>query len=81
MGPVSGPTHIAAAVQTPAVIILGGYEVAGNAHYEGNRTLTTAIECSPCWLKTPCPIDRACLRQIEPETVEQSIRDLWASKR
>jgi len=81
VGPVSGPTHIAAAVRTPAVIILGGYEVADNAHYEGNRTLALTLPCSPCWLRTPCPIDRACLRGIDPETVEQSIRDVWGTGR
>jgi ADP-heptose:LPS heptosyltransferase len=78
VAPVSGPSHIAAAVGTPAVVIVGGYELAANATYPGNKVFYTAIGCSPCWLRTPCPIDRECLRQILPEAVEQAVRGLLA---
>jgi ADP-heptose:LPS heptosyltransferase len=79
VGPVSGPMHIAAAVGTPAVVILGGYELAENAAtYPGNQVFYTPIECSPCWLRMPCPIDRECLRRIKPEAVERAVWDIWA---
>jgi len=80
VGPVSGPVHIASAVRTPAVVILGGYEQPENAAYPGNKILYTPIECSPCWLRTPCPIDRECLRRISPATVKEAIGELWRSR-
>lgn len=76
VAPVSGPLHIAAAVGTPAVVIVGGYELPANATYPGNKVFHTSIECSPCWLRTPCPIDRECLKQISPEAVERAVREI-----
>jgi ADP-heptose:LPS heptosyltransferase len=80
VAPVSGPVHIASAVRTPAVVILGGYELPENTVYSGNRILYTPIECSPCWLKTPCPIDRECLRRISPESVQKAIEEVWRKR-
>jgi ADP-heptose:LPS heptosyltransferase len=80
VAPVSGPVHIASAVRTPAVVILGGYELPENTVYPGNRVLYTPMQCSPCWLKTPCPIDRECLRRISPETVQEAIYEVWRSE-
>ena len=80
VAPVSGPVHIAAAVRTPAVVILGGYELPENTAYPGNRILYTPMECSPCWLRTPCPIDRECLRRISPESVQKAIDEVWRSR-
>jgi ADP-heptose:LPS heptosyltransferase len=80
VAPVSGPVHIASAVRTPAVVILGGYEQPENTAYPGNKILYTPIECSPCWLKTPCPIDRECLRRISPESVREAIDEVWRSR-
>jgi ADP-heptose:LPS heptosyltransferase len=80
VAPVSGPVHIASAVRTPAVVILGGYELPENTFYPGNKILYTPIECSPCWLKTPCPIDRECLRRISPESVQRAIDEVWKSR-
>jgi ADP-heptose:LPS heptosyltransferase len=78
VAPVSGPVHIASAVRTPAVVILGGYELPENTAYPGNKILYTPIECSPCWLRTPCPFDRECLRRISPETVQKAIDEVWS---
>jgi len=80
VAPVSGPRHIASAVRTPAVVILGGYELPENTFYPGNKILYTPIECSPCWLRTPCPIDRECLRRISPESVQKAIDELWRGR-
>lgn len=77
VAPDSGPIHIAAAVRTPAVVIVGGYSHPENTAYPENTTLFTPIHCSPCWLRTPCPIDRECLREITPEIVEKAIMDIW----
>jgi ADP-heptose:LPS heptosyltransferase len=80
VAPVSGPVHIASAVRTPAVVILGGYELPENTVYSGNRILYTSVECSPCWLRTPCPIDRECLRRISPESARKAIDEVWTSR-
>ena len=77
IAPISGPVHLAAAVRTPAVVILGGYELPENTAYPGNKILYTPIHCSPCWLRTPCPIDRECLKQITPEKVEEAVKEVW----
>ena len=78
VAPVSGPVHIASAVRTPAVVILGGYELPDNTAYPENKILYTPIECSPCWLRIPCPIDRECLRRISPETIQKAIDEVWS---
>jgi ADP-heptose:LPS heptosyltransferase len=77
VAPDSGPIHIAAAVRTPAIVILGGYILPENTTYLGNKILYTPIDCSPCWLRTPCPIDVECLKVIAPERVERAIEDVW----
>jgi ADP-heptose:LPS heptosyltransferase len=79
ISPVSGPTHIAAAVDTPAVVIIGGYEKPGTAGYPGNIYLTTDMPCSPCFLNTGCPYDKECLRRITPSRVEEAVKQLWTS--
>jgi ADP-heptose:LPS heptosyltransferase len=80
VAPVSGPVHIAAAVNTPSVVILGGYERPENTEYARNKVFYTPLNCSPCWLRTPCPIYRECLTQISPEAVEQAVIELWAAR-
>ena len=80
VAPDSGPIHIAAAVGTPAVIIMGGYILPVNTEYNGNLTLFTPIHCAPCWLRTPCPIDRKCLKMISPTVVEQAIVNIWSKR-
>ncbi len=77
VGPVSGPMHIAAAVRTPSVVIIGGYEHPVNAHYAGNTEFYTPVPCAPCWLREPCPFDLKCLRAITPGHVEDAIRTIW----
>ncbi len=77
ISPGSGPTHIAAAVGTPAVVILGGYEKPNSAGYPGNIYLTADLACSPCFLNTACPYDKECLKSIIPERVEGAIYQLW----
>jgi len=81
IAPDSGPVHIAAAVQTPAVVIMGGIILPENTAYDGNKILYTPMPCSPCWLREPCPINRECLRNITPEMVEQAVREIWQEKR
>lgn len=76
----SGPTHIAAAVDTPAVVIVGGYEKPHSAGYPGNIYLSTDLPCSPCFKNTGCPYDKECLRRIDPSEVEEAVDRLWKSR-
>jgi ADP-heptose:LPS heptosyltransferase len=80
-GPDSGPVHVAAAVHTPAVVILGGYLLPGSTAYPGNTIFHSPIHCSPCLLRTPCPKNLECLDRIAPETVEQAILETWSRRR
>ena len=72
----SGPNHVAAAFGVPSVVIYGGYISPSCTDYPGNINLGSNLPCSNCRLRTPCPIDRKCLREILPENVEESLRKL-----
>jgi ADP-heptose:LPS heptosyltransferase len=78
VSPVSGPIHIAAACKTPAVVIAGGYEPPQGTFYPGNTMLSRKPECSPCWLREPCPYDRKCLSDI---TVDEVFRSIFSTVR
>ncbi|MEQ1898888.1 MAG: glycosyltransferase family 9 protein [Vicinamibacterales bacterium] len=75
VGPVSGPSHLAAAVGTPSVIIIGGFEGPFVAAYDDSVRLHSAVSCAPCWKTEPCPFDLKCLRMISPEEVAAEV---WA---
>jgi ADP-heptose:LPS heptosyltransferase len=80
VGPVSGPTHIAAAVGTPAVAIFGGYQHPCNTGYRGHINLySPVVPCAPCWLNTECPHQRVCLSRITPAAVERWVWRRWES--
>lgn len=76
VGPMSGPVHLAAAFRVPSVVIYGGYEAPVCSEYPGNINLVNQPECSPCWLRTPCPHDRQCLWAITPQAVLTAVHSL-----
>jgi hypothetical protein len=78
VAPMTGTVHIAAAVGVPSVVIYGGYEHPDCSAYPGNINLYSPVECSPCWLRTPCPVGKKCLHQIAPEQVEAAVDQLLA---
>ncbi|PIE22998.1 MAG: lipopolysaccharide heptosyltransferase II [Planctomycetota bacterium] len=65
----SGPRHIAAAMRTPHVVVMGpthpGYT---NANIEDATIIRHDVECGPCHLKV-CPIDHHCMTGITPDEV------------
>ncbi|WP_166442968.1 glycosyltransferase family 9 protein [Phragmitibacter flavus] len=75
VGPVSSGMHLAHAFQIPSVIIVGGYEL-GNHPYPLAHQFGTKVKCAPCWLRTPCPYDRRCLREITPKMVVEEIHKI-----
>jgi ADP-heptose:LPS heptosyltransferase len=76
LGPISGPAHIAAAARVPSVVIYGGYESPICSSYPRNINLSSKMSCSPCWLRSPCPIDKECLHRITPERVLESAKSV-----
>lgn len=77
VGPVSGPMHIAAAVGTPAVLIIGGYEHPANTMQYSNIALYTKVPCAPCWRRDICPFGLKCLHAITSAEVEAAIWTVW----
>ena len=80
ISPISGPVHIAAAVDIPCVVIYGGYEKPTCSNYDGNVNIAVDMPCSPCFLNTPCPIDRECLKRISVAQVEAAVVRLWGQR-
>jgi ADP-heptose:LPS heptosyltransferase len=76
VGPDSGPIHVAAAVGTSAVVVLGGYLLPENTSYPGNVVFHSPLPCSPCFLRDLCPHDLECLRQISPDMVFGAVMDM-----
>ncbi len=67
-----GLVHLARAMNTSAVVLISAFMPRGVASYPGNWNLYHEIECQSCGLKTPCPIDRECMRRI-------SVEDVWSA--
>lgn len=69
-------THLARAVECPAVVVFGGRASPTIFGYSGNRNVVSQPECSPCALRTGCPYDMKCMTAIAPETVVAAVRQL-----
>ena len=76
VGPDSGPMHLAAAFDVPAVVIFGGYIEPSCTSYPGNIDLYSPVPCAPCWLTELCPFGHPCLHQITPQQVEEALKQL-----
>lgn len=77
IGNNSGIAHLAGMYGVPTVCVFGGSHQRLEWRPIGRRvvTLTRAIGCSPCHLDhgMSCPYDKACLRQITPESVADAV--------
>lgn len=75
--------HVAKAVNTPAVIIYGGFIHPRNSGYKGHLHIYNPIHCSPCANTTRhhknCKT-MECMKGISPEAVFEQIRK-WAMDR
>ena len=70
----SGPMHLAAALGTPQIAILGSTdEVATGPFSPRAQVIHKHVECSPCLLRE-CPIDLRCFSQIEVDEVYETAR-------
>ena len=66
----TGPRHVAYAVGTPTVVIMGPTDPRySNCHRDGNTViLRKELPCVPCHLKQ-CPTDHRCMDLITPQEV------------
>ncbi|MCP4007477.1 MAG: lipopolysaccharide heptosyltransferase II [bacterium] len=72
----TGPRHMAVALATPVISLLGPTDPRHTEHLlEGQRILREAVDCSPCHQKT-CPTDHRCMTRLAPARVEQAAREL-----
>ncbi len=72
----TGPRHIAVALGTPVISLLGPTDPRHTAHLlERQRVLREPVECSPCQLKV-CPIDHRCMQRLAPERVLAAAAEL-----
>ncbi len=77
IGVDSGLLHVAASLNVPAIGIYGPvnpvkWKLRGNIH----RALYLDLPCVPCRLKGNCKIDKACLKNIKPESVINAVEEM-----
>ncbi|MBI5692650.1 MAG: hypothetical protein HZC55_21430 [Verrucomicrobia bacterium] len=72
-------THLARAVDCPAVVVMGGRAQAGIFSYSANRNLLNEPDCSPCGRRTGCPHAMQCMTSITPDEVVAAAREVLAS--
>lgn len=69
VGGDTGPMHLAVAVGTPVVALMGPTDANRNGPYHGrNQVITVSHQCHGCWKRT-CSLDKDCLAVILPEQV------------
>lgn len=77
----SGPRHLAAAFQTPTVVLAGPIDPAANdSHNPHERAVWLKPECAPC-NQSHCPLQHhRCLRELSVEQVLHSVRLAWQTQ-
>ena len=73
VGPEGFPMHLARAVNTRGVIVLGGRTLPEQTCYSENGNLYRPVTCSPCWQRNTCQFDRMCLTQISADDVIEAV--------
>jgi ADP-heptose:LPS heptosyltransferase len=81
IGPSSGGMHFASAFGIPSVIIFGGYESDKCYSLPMAQAFFTPVECAPCWLTSPCPHDKKCLKAISPRSVFEAAVERLTARR
>jgi hypothetical protein len=69
-------THLARAVDCPAVVVFGGRARPETFGYPSNINLFEPVDCAPCGLRNTCSFERFCLSRITPEAVANAARAL-----
>lgn len=79
----SGPMHIAAAYKTPTIALFGPTRFTQTCPWrnENARILHLNLECMPC-MKRVCPLKtHACMKELSPQAVIQTIEREFIKKR
>jgi heptosyltransferase-2 len=76
----NGPRHLAVAVGTPVVAILGPTDPRHTAdHLEHTRLVRSPVPCGPCHLEV-CPLSgpahKSCFTRIDPDEVVRAVLEL-----
>ena len=73
IGGDTGPLHLAAAVGTPVVALMGPTDTRRNGPYgKGHSFIVTPRDCAGCWQRR-CPKKLDCLAAISPKEVYEHI--------
>jgi heptosyltransferase-1 len=76
IGGDTGPMHLAAALGTPLVALMGPTDAVRNGPYhKSGRVLVTPRECAGCWQRR-CPQNLDCLQVITPEAVYDAMQEI-----
>jgi len=74
----TGPRHIAAALDRPAVVVMGPTDIRHtDRHLERQHVLREEVACAPCHLAT-CPSDHRCMTRLSPERAVAAAEALLA---
>lgn len=78
---IGGLTHLARASDCTNIVLKSAWEPKELTSYPGDSEFYTDINCKHCGLKTPCPFDIKCMKDIAPENVYatciKQIRDIY----
>jgi ADP-heptose:LPS heptosyltransferase len=81
----TGPAHLASAVNTPTIVLIGPTPAERTGPYQTEKntiyTLSVNLECSPCY-RTPVMYactDNQCMKQITPELVNTTLKECLAN--
>jgi len=80
VGLEGGLMHIASAMGTPSIIIYGGYISPRQSGYSSQTNFYSPVECAPCLLRTPCPYDMKCMKEITADRVIAAVRAAMQGK-
>ena len=61
--------HAATTMETPSVIVYGGFSAPWQTGYDANANLYNPVPCAPCWMESKCPYNKKCLEEITPAQV------------
>ncbi len=76
----SGPMHLAAALDRPAVSIFGPTDPVWAGPYRNGVIVREELPCSPCYLRrlSQCPNDHACMKNVSAAAVIERIDGILA---
>lgn len=76
VGGDTGPMHLAAAMGTPTVALMGPTDIPRNGPYgQLDQAIATSHSCHGCW-KRSCPKNLDCLAGISVEAVEERLSSI-----